>query len=280
MKQFTFKLSSRIFIIYSLTGYIIADLCEISGVICILVCAIISGYYGIHNLTPEAQTSANHTFQFIGEASEGLVFCYLGVTANSYDLFSVPFGYLFALFFSAVAARFVGTFGLCYFVSLVSNGKFYIGVKNMSILWIGGIVRGVISFALALTLTGLNSEIIQIVILSFIIVGTLILGTVLPLWVKFMNVQEPNVSLVQVNSSASNTNWFIRRWVWVNENYIKKLIIRPKPQSINATIWWYLVIWWQASLDLILNKKILNNKKVIVSTMNYWVPWRCMNYRP
>ena len=96
-----------------MTGYIIADLCEISGVICILVCAIISGYYGIHNLTPEAQTSANHTFQFIGEASEGLVFCYLGVTANSYDLFSVPFGYLFALFFSAVAARFVGTFGLC-----------------------------------------------------------------------------------------------------------------------------------------------------------------------
>lgn len=101
----------------------------------------------------------------------------------------------------------------------------------MSIIWVGGIVRGGISFALALHFHGDNSEVLQIIVLTLVISGTLLFGTILLIWVKIMDVKEPPTSFVEPHGTEAiikdslTRSWFIRKWVWLNEYYIKKFLI-------------------------------------------------------
>jgi hypothetical protein len=88
----------------------------------------------MYNLSPPARIVSHNFFHFVGDASEALVFAYLGLTAYSYDLFSVPIGFLFAMLLSTMVARFCGTFILSYFGTLVTWGRHNLGAKNLSII--------------------------------------------------------------------------------------------------------------------------------------------------
>lgn len=216
-------------------GYVVAELLDISGVICILVCAIVSGHYAMYNLSPPARIVSHSFFHFVGDASEALVFAYLGLTAYSYDLFSVPIPFLFAMLFATMLARFFGTFVLSAFFTLITWGRHNLGIKNLSIIWMGGIVRGGVSFALILTITGDNAEILQISVLALVIVGTLIFGTALPLWVLLMDVKEASASLIEPHGGGhapsapvddgKKKGWLHRKWRNFDDNYIKKFLI-------------------------------------------------------
>jgi NhaP-type Na+/H+ or K+/H+ antiporter len=233
-------------------GYVVAELLDISGVICILVCAIVSGHYAMYNLSPAARTVSHNFFHFVGDASEALVFAYLGLTAYSYDLFSVPPLFLMAMFFSTMIARFCGTFILSLFCTLITWGKHNLGAKNLSIIWLGGVARGGVSFALVLTMTGGNSEVLQSSILALVIVGTLVFGTVLPLWILLMDVKEAAASIIEPHGAHGEADphaapevpeenekkkgWFHRKWRHIDDNYIKKWLIHEDELKEQARI--------------------------------------------
>ena len=229
-------------------GYVIAEICDISGVICILVCAIVSGHYAMYNLSPPARIVSHNFFHFVGDASEALVFAYLGLTAYSYDLFHVPPGFLFAMLFSTMVARFCGTIVLSLLFTLLTWGRHNLGIKNLSIIWMGGVVRGGVSFALILTITGDNADILQRTVLALVIVGTLIFGTALPLWVALMDVKEVSASIIEphghdaapVVEDEKGKGWFHKKWRWLDDNYIKKLLIHEdelaEQQRIRASM--------------------------------------------
>ena len=67
------------------SGYLVAEMLSISGVITILVCAIISGHYAWYNLTPESRIVVNDTFYLLGDGTQALIFSYLGLTTFSYS---------------------------------------------------------------------------------------------------------------------------------------------------------------------------------------------------
>ena len=77
------------------SGYIIAEMMTISGVITILICAIISGHYAWYNLTPESRVVVNDTFYLLGDGTQALIFSYLGLTVFSYH--GSQISYLFIL---------------------------------------------------------------------------------------------------------------------------------------------------------------------------------------
>lgn len=206
-------------------GYITAEILDISGVICILISSIVSGHYSTLNMNPESRILSHSFYHFIGDGAEALVFAYLGLTAYSYDLFSVPPLFIFYMVLGMIVARFVGTFILCYFVTLVSCGKYNLGFKNMVLIWIGGVVRGGISFALAMSISGDNEEILRIVILVLVIVGTLFFGSFLPIVVKIVNVTEPTGNLVHPEGSERPSK-FIMYWKHFNENVLMNVFVR------------------------------------------------------
>ena len=209
-------------------GYIVSELLEISGVISILVCSIVTGNYSYDNMSEDAQILTHNFYHFISDAAESLVFAYLGLTSYSYGLFSIPFGFLGLMFVSTLAARLVSTFALSFVVQVLTCRRHCLGFKNLSMICIGGIVRGGISFALALTFTGDNSEVIQGLILAFVMVGTVVCGTVLPLWVQFMDVREVG-SVVGCEGGVENSSVVVRWWDRVNTRWIRKwLVIKSK----------------------------------------------------
>lgn len=120
---------------------------------------------------------------FIGDASEALIFAYLGLTTISYDVFSVSWIYLFFMILGTVFARFCGTFVLSWIAKLLTRGKHNLTIKQLSIIWMGGIIRGAVSFALVLTIDGEHEKILKITVLALVIVTTLVFGIILPLWV-------------------------------------------------------------------------------------------------
>lgn len=88
-----------------------------------LVCSILSGYYAVQNLSSQSQTVSHNFFHFIGDAAEALVFAYLGLTATTYDLFSISSTFLIAMLEGIIISRFIGTFVLTYFLSLLHAGS-------------------------------------------------------------------------------------------------------------------------------------------------------------
>lgn len=231
-------------------GYVIAELLGISGVICILACAIVSGHYAMYNLSPAARIVSHNFFHFVGDASEALVFAYLGLTAYSYNLFSVSYSFLFAMFGSTLIARFFGTIVISYIITLLTCGKHDLGIKNLSIIWLGGVARGGVSFALVLTITGDHSEVLQDAVLALVILGTLVFGTVLPLWIMLMDVKEVSGSLIEPQhghggghseahepvEEVGKKGWLHRKWRNFDDNYIKKWLIHEDELREQAKI--------------------------------------------
>ena len=216
-------------------GYTIADICDLSGVICLLVCSIVSGHYAMCNLSPHAQVVSSQCFRFIGDAAEALVFAYLGLTAHAYNLFDVPIGFLLLLFASTIIARFCGTYLLSYFCSAITCNKHNFGFKNLSLVWVGGIIRGGISFALILTIDSENSEILQRSVLALVVLGTLLMGTILPMWVTWVDIKEISVSVVLPHGptniqsfSREERGWLHKKWKEINHKYIRKALIHPE----------------------------------------------------
>lgn len=213
-------------------GYIVSELIEISGVISILVCSIVTGNYSYDNMSHEAQILTHNFYHFISDAAESLVFAYLGLTSYSYGLFSVPFKFLGLMFVSTLIARLVSTFVLSFVVQVLTCRRHCLGLKNLSMICIGGIVRGGISFALALSFTGDNKEVIQGLILAFVMVGTVVCGSVLPVWVKIMDVREMG-SVVGVEGGTGDSNWVLRWWNRVNNKWIRKwLVVKKKVNNL------------------------------------------------
>mmetsp|Transcript_23659 Transcript_23659/g.23411 ORF Transcript_23659/g.23411 Transcript_23659/m.23411 type:complete len:439 (+) Transcript_23659:203-1519(+) len=246
-----------LFLYISWIGYTVAELLGISGVICILVASIISGHYSFYNMTPSSRIACTEFMHFIGDAAEALIFAYLGLTTLSYDVFSVSWVYLFFMIIGVLIARFCGTFGLSFLARFISRGKHKLTIKQLAVCWMGGIIRGAVSFALVLTLDGENEKIMKMTVLALVIVTTLVFGVVLPLWVWWVDPKEEDVvtvdaqqvlgdlavghnRIVITKADSEERGWFHRTWRNFDNKYIKPFLIDPvaleEARKIKATI--------------------------------------------
>ena len=60
-------------------SYYIADLFEMSGIISIIVTAVMQAQYSWYNLSPQGKSVSAVTFQTLGYFSEALIFSYIGL---------------------------------------------------------------------------------------------------------------------------------------------------------------------------------------------------------
>ena len=209
-------------------GYMAALLIDASGVICVLTSSIVAGHYAMMNLTKRGRLVTANVLHFLADGCEALVFAYLGLTSYSYDVFSMPLLFLFLMFLGMIAIRFVGSYILCYLATLFTCGKYRLSFKSLSVIWVGGIVRGGISFALAISITGNHAEIMRITILTLVMGGTIICGTLLPICVRIMNFTESPAM------GASSENLGGERWKRIDEKYLMRIFVRDDYESIDA----------------------------------------------
>ena len=115
------------------TGYLIAQLLSVSGVITILISAIISGHYAYYNMVKESRTVVTDTFHLIGDGTRALIFSYLGLTCFSYPTEDISYSFVFLMLVSIAATRFVSIFGIA-FVFKIFSKKYDFNTRHLLVV--------------------------------------------------------------------------------------------------------------------------------------------------
>lgn len=232
------------------SGYIVAEMLSISGVMVILVCAIITGHYAWYNLTQESRIVVGDTFYLLGDGTQALIFSYLGLTSLSYSSKDISYIFILLMVLAIMVARFVTTFGIALIEKLVKKSKYSFTGKDLSILWFAGIFRGTIAFALMISIDVSQSKILKVTVLGLVIFTMLVFGFLMPIWVALMKPKEEfkqNQSLIEaaiagdlrrslIGSGRINfmltkedvtkkKGWFHRKWAHIDSTYIKPCLI-------------------------------------------------------
>lgn len=186
-------------LLFSYLTYLISEACDYSGVISLLTCGIMQSHYIIYNLSAVGKVAAAVTVQTLSKLGESYLFIYLGLSSWSLLRGTTPTG---ASYYSYVSFEFAG-YGLAslivgrlvciFFVS----GAFRCCLKNWSltlkeiwVIYMTGIVRGVVAFALVQRLdmhcheedqSCLSQEFtLRSSVMFIVIVTTIVIGMAMP----------------------------------------------------------------------------------------------------
>lgn len=80
VKGETFLITAVGLLSYFTTHGIVILGVEMSGIIALLVYAIIQGHYNWYNLSPQAKATVGITIEFLGKTSEAAVYSYVGIS--------------------------------------------------------------------------------------------------------------------------------------------------------------------------------------------------------
>ena len=114
------------------------------------------------------------------------MFVYLGFsTFNYYSTHWCP-GFIAYMILITLAARVVHLYFLSGMVKLCIGEKFPFTAKGLSVIWLGGAIRGAVAFALILSASGSHSKVLITTTLGIVIFSTIAFGAVMPLWYWLM----------------------------------------------------------------------------------------------
>lgn len=230
------------------TGYIIATMVGCSGVVTILICAIITSHYAYYNMTKESRIVVADTFQLFGDGSRALIFGYLGMTSLSYSPGDISGILLFLVLLAIMTTRFLTIFGLAFLMKIFKK-SYRFDCKNLIVIWVGGLFRGTIAFALILSISLDQKDKIQVTVLYVIIVSMILYTLVFPLilyWLgpkeeiisnqsileavadgyyrnSYMKAGEANILLI--DEYKSKRNWIHAKWRDIDNLYLKPCLI-------------------------------------------------------
>ena len=122
---------------------------EMSGIISLLTCGIISAHYTYYNISPQGRQAATLSFSFLGEFAEAVVYSYVGVALYS----TIPTWWSWSFIFIQLAiifgGRVIAVFSTFYCCRLCWK-KRTISFNELVFITYAGMIRGVIAFALVL----------------------------------------------------------------------------------------------------------------------------------
>eukprot|EP00243_Klebsormidium_subtile_P009461 TRINITY_DN472_c0_g1_i1.p1 TRINITY_DN472_c0_g1~~TRINITY_DN472_c0_g1_i1.p1 ORF type:complete len:612 (-),score=150.75 TRINITY_DN472_c0_g1_i1:343-2178(-) len=131
-------------------AYMLANACQLSGIVAILFCGIAMRHYTHDNLSEEAQKLISGFFSMLAKLSETFVFIYQGVA-----LFLNPQAWDKSLNFTVISifaillARMLNVYPCAWVINMFRPVDSKIPSKHQHALWYGGL-RGAMAFALSL----------------------------------------------------------------------------------------------------------------------------------
>ncbi|GMI12130.1 hypothetical protein TrVE_jg7149 [Triparma verrucosa] len=172
-------------------SFCISDAFHYSGVLTVFFSGLTLSHYAWHSLSKKAQESTKTTFATISQVAEGYCFAAVGVSLRRFErLEQVSFQLVFLSIVVLLAGRAITIFGCSYLGSIVNKRKFDMPLKEQSVLYAGGLIRGAICWAQAIQVRDPHRHVMLSTTLGVILFTTLIIGSLLPWWVKRMEVND------------------------------------------------------------------------------------------
>ena len=122
---------------------------EMSGIISLLTCAIVSAHYTYYNISPQGKQASTLSFSFLGEMAEAAVYSYVGLALYAAIPTWWSWSFIFIQLTIIITGRIIGVLSTFYCCRLCFREK---TIKFNELLFItyAGMIRGAIAFALVL----------------------------------------------------------------------------------------------------------------------------------
>ncbi|GFQ06112.1 sodium/hydrogen exchanger 2 [Phtheirospermum japonicum] len=144
-------------ILMAYLSYILAELCNLSGILTVFFCGIVMSHYTWHNVTESSRVTTKHAFATLSFIAEIFIFLYVGMDAldlEKWELVSNSPGKSVGASAGLLGLVMVGRasfiFPLSFLTSFSKKSKSEkTDFKQQVTIWWAGLMRGAVSMALA-----------------------------------------------------------------------------------------------------------------------------------
>ena len=140
-------LETSLFFLMSYSSYLLAEVCEMSGIVSVLFCGIFQAHYTFHNLSLESKLRTQQLFEVLHFLLENFIFSYIGVSMFTFAHHKFVFLFIIASFLAIAVARALNIYPLSFVLNLGRKNRIPMNYQHM--LWFSGL-RGAMAFALAM----------------------------------------------------------------------------------------------------------------------------------
>jgi len=139
-------LETSLFFLMSYSSYLIAEVCQMSGIVSVLFCGIFQAHYTFHNLSLESKVRTQQLFEVLHFLLENFIFSYIGVSMFTFAQHKFVFPFILVSFLAIAVARALNIYPLSFILNLGRKNRISMNYQHM--LWFSGL-RGAMAFALA-----------------------------------------------------------------------------------------------------------------------------------
>ncbi|KAI8438303.1 hypothetical protein MSG28_010876 [Choristoneura fumiferana] len=165
-------LESALFVLMSYAAFLIAEVCELTGVVAVLFCGICQAHYTYNNLSSDSRNRTKQLFELLNFLAENFIFTYIGVSMFTFPKHHFDPWFIIAGFITSTLGRAVNIYPLSFLLNLGRKPPIPMNFQHM--LFFSGL-RGAMSFALAIRNTVSEARQAMLTTTSLIVIATVIL---------------------------------------------------------------------------------------------------------
>ncbi|CAM8876410.1 unnamed protein product [Rhodiola kirilowii] len=201
-------------------SYMLAELCELSGILTVFFCGVLMSHYVWHNVTESSRITTRHVFATMSFIAETFIFLYVGMDAldiEKWKMSKLGIGTGFGIYGTLMLLILVGRAAFVFPLSVFSNymnrrasRSSSITFNHQVVIWWAGLMRGAVSIALAFkqfTYSGVTSDPVNATMVTSTIVIVLFSTLVFGFLTKpLINYLLPQVSRTPLEREESKAN--------------------------------------------------------------------------
>ncbi|XP_045527390.1 sodium/hydrogen exchanger 7 isoform X3 [Pieris brassicae] len=165
-------LESALFVLMSYAAFLIAEVCELTGVVAVLFCGICQAHYTYNNLSTDSRNRTKQLFELLNFLAENFIFTYIGVSMFTFPKHHFDPWFIIAGFLTSTLGRAVNIYPLSFLMNLGRKPPIPMNFQHM--LFFSGL-RGAMSFALAIRNTVSEARQAMLTTTSLIVIATVVL---------------------------------------------------------------------------------------------------------
>ncbi|XP_052759087.1 sodium/hydrogen exchanger 6 isoform X4 [Galleria mellonella] len=165
-------LESSLFVLMSYAAFLIAEVCELTGVVAVLFCGICQAHYTYNNLSSDSRNRTKQLFELLNFLAENFIFTYIGVSMFTFPKHHFDPWFIIAGFITSTLGRAVNIYPLSFLLNLGRKPPIPMNFQHM--LFFAGL-RGAMSFALAIRNTVSEARQAMLTTTSLIVIATVVL---------------------------------------------------------------------------------------------------------
>ena len=231
-------------------AYISAEAVHWSGIISLIGCGLTQAHYAFKNISTESKTTVNYFIKMLSSTSDCIIFLYLGIAWFSNKLVWDTGFVLWTIFFCLIV-RFLITYILSLAINWVRGGIHPISASEMFVMAYGGL-RGAVGFSLVITIAKeeVGGQVFDMLVTTTLVVvmqTVFLQGSTIKWLVNKLQIEKDSETanlMVETNnrlfehimsgiesiSGKSGQYYYQDKFVWLDENYLKKIFCAPEAE--------------------------------------------------